>query len=156
MLNPFNAPIPGQSLTAEPKSRPWEKPPEISNPGKAFDFLFNSMTDERNAERLLNLLEAEVPVEALTETLLMTGVMEGKWSVDVAMMMIEPTLLTLKRMAEAAGIEIEVEDDEELDESFMILAKAKERNVSPQQVQAATEVTPSVPTGGLMSPKGMM
>lgn len=156
MLNPFNAPIPGQSLTAEPKSRPWEKPPEISNPGKAFDFLFNSMTDERNAERLLNLLEAEVPVEALTETLLMTGVMEGKWSVDVAMMMIEPTLLTLKRMAEAAGIEIEVEDDDELDDSFMILAKAKERNVSPQQVQAATEVAPSVPTGGLMSPKGMM
>ena len=31
----FDAPIPGQSLTSEPKNAPFERPPEIVNPEEA-------------------------------------------------------------------------------------------------------------------------
>ena len=30
-MSMFDAPIPGQSLTTEPKNYPWERPPEMSD-----------------------------------------------------------------------------------------------------------------------------
>ena len=35
----FEAPIPGQSLTGEPRQYPWESPPQIDKPEDAFDFM---------------------------------------------------------------------------------------------------------------------
>ena len=35
----LDAPIPGQSLTTEPKSRPWEQPPKYTTAEEALDFL---------------------------------------------------------------------------------------------------------------------
>ncbi len=31
----FSAPIPGQSLTSEPKNSPWENPPQMNKPEEA-------------------------------------------------------------------------------------------------------------------------
>ena len=34
-VDPFDAPIPGQSLTDEPGNYPWEHPPQYTNPEEA-------------------------------------------------------------------------------------------------------------------------
>jgi len=49
----FNAPIPGQSLTREPKSRPFERPPEIVHPEEALQSHLKRMNDVKDSSNLL-------------------------------------------------------------------------------------------------------
>ena len=42
----LTAPIPGQSLTTEPKGFPWERPPEIDKPEDALKFYANNMSKQ--------------------------------------------------------------------------------------------------------------
>ena len=40
-MNPFNAPIPGESLTQDPNQKfPWEQPPEITDVDTAIKEVF--------------------------------------------------------------------------------------------------------------------
>lgn len=101
----FNAPIPGQSLTTQPKSRPWEKPPKTTNIDKAMATVLQSVTQKSAAKGLLNYMELGFPIESLSQTLLMTYVMKGEFTVDVAMLLMEPTCMLLAKMAKQVGIE---------------------------------------------------
>ena len=53
----FSRPIPGESLTAEPKSRPYERPPQITNPIEALDLHLERLTDEDVIDDVLYFLE---------------------------------------------------------------------------------------------------
>ena len=104
-LDPFQTiPIPGQSLTRAPGTYPFERPPQFVDPEEAFQALLRSMTRERSAEELLNLLEIGVPVKAIVQTILQGGFMEGKWTVDVALLLSQPLTALIFRMAREAGI----------------------------------------------------
>ena len=42
----FDRPIPGQSLTDEPKNYPWEHPPQFTDLREARDRIFDNLTEE--------------------------------------------------------------------------------------------------------------
>ncbi len=87
--NPFDAPVPGQSLTDEPGNYPWENPPQYPKVSDGFLWVFNQMHKEPQLTQLISLLDTGVPVEALTKTLLFTGFLEGKWNPDLMMLLME-------------------------------------------------------------------
>lgn len=167
MVDMFNAPIPGQSLTVPPKSRPWERPPQYTNPDKAMDYLFNNITNKKSAKRLLNLMDAQVPITGIVQGLLMTGVMEGKWTPDMVLMLTEPVTTLLLQMCKISGIKPNLEDldDDEFDDSVQMLSSARkdqERDAAlkslPMQrptVPMAPEMGPAVMSGGLMGRRGV-
>lgn len=103
-FDPFSAPIPGQSLARPPGTYPFEKPPQFTDPEDAFQAILRSVTRGRAAEQLLNLLEIGIPVKAIVMSLLQGGFMEGKWSVDVALLISQPVTALIMRMAREAGI----------------------------------------------------
>ena len=45
-LSPFDGPIPGQSLTAEPSNAPWEKPSKFSDPLDALEMYIERLADD--------------------------------------------------------------------------------------------------------------
>ena len=53
--NPFDAPIPGQSLTDEPGNYPWEHPPQRVSVEEALDDIYESMMEEENMKRMFTL-----------------------------------------------------------------------------------------------------
>ena len=89
--NPFDAPVPGQSLTKEPGNAAWEHPPQITNPEEAIGYIWDKLSEEKNFKRTIALLKFGMPIEALTKVITFSGFLEGKWSVDLAKMM-EPTV----------------------------------------------------------------
>jgi hypothetical protein len=103
-LDMWSAPIPGQSLTREPGSYPFERPPQFTDPEDAFTALLKALTQERAAIQLMNMLEIGVPVKAIVQTILQGGFMEGKWSVDVALLLSQPLTALILRMAREANI----------------------------------------------------
>ena len=80
----FDRPIPGQSLTDEPKNYPWEHPAQFSDLREARDRIFEGLTQEESVQQLYTMLRSNVPVEAIVRTVLFAGFTEGKFSVDVA------------------------------------------------------------------------
>ena len=49
----FNRAIPGQSLTTPPKSAPYERPPQISDPLEAVDYHLEQLDDPKTVEELM-------------------------------------------------------------------------------------------------------
>ena len=103
-FNRFDAPVPGESLTATPRNAKWEHPPQMPETGDAFEFIWDQMHKEPQLTQLISLLDTGVPVEALAKTLLFAGFGEGKWTVDGAILLAEPVFLSIAALAKNAGL----------------------------------------------------
>ena len=102
--NPFDAPVPGQSLTDTPGNYPWEHPPQRASVEEALDDVYESIMQEQNMKRMFTLLRMGIPIEALVKVITFSGFIEGKYTVDVAKLL-EP-MVAMIITGEAALAEI--------------------------------------------------
>lgn len=103
----FQAPIPGMSLTTEPKGRPWERPAKYSTPEEAFEFYIEQLTIPNRVAQMLEILENGYPAASLIDSIILNGVMQGLHSLDVAVI-IAPALFELVTgVANTVGLEYE-------------------------------------------------
>jgi hypothetical protein len=87
--NPFDAPIPGQSLTDTPGNPSWEHPPQFTDVEQASEYVWGKIHNERALTQIILFLKEGVPVEAIARMVLFGGFMEGKWTPDVAILLSE-------------------------------------------------------------------
>ena len=105
MVHPLEAPIPGQSLTSEPKNVPWEYPARITEPMDALEFHMKQLTDESTVDNILEMLEIGIPVSVVASSMLTVAVMDGEHSLDVKLI-IKPFVEDhIKSLAEVTGID---------------------------------------------------
>lgn len=86
MTNLFQGPIPGQSLTDEPRNHAWENPPEMDTVEEAVGYYIEKLSDEDSADDLAILFELGANIQDVTETLMIMGTMKGLHTVDVQML----------------------------------------------------------------------
>ena len=127
----LKAPIPGQSLTDEPKNYPWENPPEITDPEEAIAMHMSKFNDPEVIDNMLDLLDIGFPVRALAESILTASVAAGWHNIDVSLIVAPFIHEHIISMANEAGVSyVEgFEKDEEAaqeKERQFILAKARE------------------------------
>ena len=103
----LDGPIPGQNLTAELGSRPWQTPPQFTTVEEALDYYIPRLQADEVTEQLLDVLEMGVPVTTVANTMQLASVMEGKHSVDVGMLVLPVLIEMLMLIADTAGIEYE-------------------------------------------------
>jgi hypothetical protein len=104
-INPFNAPIPGESLTASPDNKKaWERPPEHTNEEDAMKELYLLLTEQDKLRLLINTIDDGVPLDEIAQVILYKGYTEGKYNPDLMLLLIEPTLYLLISIADYAEI----------------------------------------------------
>ena len=81
----FNRAIPGQSLTTPPKSAPYERPPQISDPLEAIDYHLEQLDDPKAVEELMFFLELGVDLSSLVEGVARKAVADGIHSIDISL-----------------------------------------------------------------------
>jgi hypothetical protein len=54
------------------------------------------------------MLELGHPIKGIVQTIIMSGFSEGKWTVDVGMLLIQPLTALLLRIADDAGVKPEI------------------------------------------------
>lgn len=101
----FDAPVPGMAMTHELGARPWQSPPQFPTVDEAINFYMDRMATEEYMEQAVEVMEMGVPVTTIANTMQMAGVMEGKHSIDVGMLVIPLIMEMLMLIAENAGIE---------------------------------------------------
>lgn len=101
---PFDAPIPGESLTAELGSRPWQSPPQFATVEQALDYYIPRLQSDEVTEQLLDVLEMGIPVTTVANSMQIGAVMEGKHSVDVGMLILPVLVELIMLIGDTAGV----------------------------------------------------
>jgi hypothetical protein len=101
----FDAPIPGQSLTAELGGRPWQNKTKYSTVDETIDYYMERMSSEEFMVQLADTLESGVPVTTLANTIQMAGVMDGIHTIDVGMLVLPMLMEMMMMVGDSAGIE---------------------------------------------------
>jgi len=116
-VNPFNAPIPGESLTSPsdmPKS--WERPPQHSDAENAMEAIYMEITQENTLRRLIDMIDSDIPLDEIAQVILYKGYTEGKFNPDLMLLLIEPTLYLLIAIADYGDVRDYVLYKEEVDD----------------------------------------
>ena len=104
-INPFNAPVPGESLTASPATQqPWETPPRYTEQDTAMEAVYMELTSPDNLEKLVDIINEGTPLDEIAQVILYKGYSEGLFTPDLMMLLIEPTLYLLIAIADYADI----------------------------------------------------
>lgn len=112
----FEAPIPGQSLTKEPKNAAWERPPETADPDEAIGHHITRLSKPEVLDNFMDALELGLPVSVLTEMILTGAVSQGIHSIDISMMIAPVIQEHLVTLAEESGQDFKEFFDEDEDE----------------------------------------
>lgn len=156
----FDAPIPGQSLTAELGARPWQSPPQFTTVDEALEFYVPRMASDSFSEKLIDVMEMGVPLTTLANSMQMNSVMEGKHSVDVGII-IMPVLIEMMRLiGDSAGIEYDTGmDKKEKTRSTLItkaLNKLRDEEAKNETTEEPEEVVEEPTPVEEEEPKGLM
>jgi hypothetical protein len=167
-MQSLSGPIPGQSLTTEPKGYPWERPPEIVDPEEAIQMHIVRLSDPEMLGDVLDILEfEEVDIQTLVVGMMRGAVANGIHSIDVGMMVAPVVHEFIKQAAKAAGIDAEdgFEDKKanKEKEQYRINSRArkmlKEMGAKPKEVVKEIEMEESSEEGeeGIsVAPRGLM
>ena len=116
-VNPFNAPIPGESLTTAPDMpKAWERPPQYTSQDKAMEAIYMEITVEDSLRKLINIINDGIPLDEIAQVILYKGYTEGKFAPDLMLLLIEPTLYLLIAIADYGDIKDYVLYKEEVDD----------------------------------------
>jgi len=140
--DPFDAPVPGQSLTDTPGNYPWEHPPQFTDPEEVTEYLWVTMHQKQLTEQLIAMLDAGVPVEAIGRTILFAGFMEGKFSPDIAF---------LAAIGIQGGVEKIVFSLEDLTNKQQIREITKVKMAKEKIAEIAESTQADIKKAGLMS-----
>jgi len=110
----LDAPIPGQSLTVEPGSVPWEQPPQYTTLGEVVGFYIEKMDDGEIILDLLDALERDIPILTIVNTLTKASLMKGYHTVDVGFLVTPILVEMIKTIAELNDVSYIVSYDEQM------------------------------------------
>ena len=154
--NPFDSPVPGQSLTDKPGNYPWEHPPQYNDVDQVLELIFDQVTNERFAKQIIAMLHAGVPVEAIVRVITFSGFLNGKFNPDVGFIAIEPLMNLISAIGIRAGvpnIRLSLEDLDEMDNNFITsMSELKAAREDISQVAETIKEEAGEQSQGLMAP----
>lgn len=115
-MKSLNGPIPGQSLTNEPRNAPWERPPETVDPDEAIVHHLTRVSDPKRLDSILDGVEAGFPVSMITDLMLTGAVSQGIHSIDISMMIAPVIHDYITNLLEEEGVEFKEFFNEDGDE----------------------------------------
>lgn len=162
-MNKFGGPIPGQSLTLEPKAFPWERPPEISDPEEAIQMHLSRLSDPEMLSGILDMIELdELDVKTITAGIMRGAVASGIHSIDVALLAAPVVHEFIKQAALAFGLHPEdgfgnKKEKEEYNKAKNAqLVKKVYKTLGTTPKEAAKEVKVMEAEQPKAAPKGLM
>ena len=157
MIEPsFDAPVPGESLTAELGGRPWQNPPQYSTVEDALEYYVPRLTDKDFESDLLDTMELGVPVTTMANSIQITGVMQGLHTVDVGLLLIPVLMEMIAFLGDRANIEYKMGTDkkpkDKISDSKLQLALQKMKEAEGNEEELPVEELPEpveepVPSG---------
>jgi len=143
-ITEMTAPIPGQSLTAELGSRPWERPAKYSDPEDALEYYVKQISLPDRTAHMLEILELGYPAATLVDSILIAGVMQGLHTIDVAVLISPAMFKLITAIADEVGVEYKTgltrAKDGSVDQLLVERAAAEPEGIMSQTTAEEMEV----------------
>ena len=166
----LDAPIPGQSLTSELGGRPWQQPSELNTLEDAMDYYIPKLGDPSQLNTTLRIIDSGAPLTTIAEILTLSGTMEGKHNVDLAILVNPIIVEFLKGLGDMAKIDYVIDGDDDKDTEITALdaVDAEQKMLDEQDVnrlmtdvigdesEDTSEEEEPVPIEENEEPKGLM
>lgn len=152
----FNAPIPGQSLTAELGSRPWQKPSQLTTVEEVINYYSDKFLEPKVSADLVTMMSDDIPITVIVDSTMLANVMEGKHTIDVGML-VAPFLVEMcSFLGDEAGIKYTTGLEEEEDNSVVDTVAARQvmsdfKSEIGQDTPTEEEEAPEPVKSGLMA-----
>ena len=163
----FQAAVPGSGLTSEPGSRAYKNPPQYSTVDDAMNYYVTRLASDEVADQIVNVLDMGVPVTELANIMQMHGVMEGKHTLDMSMLMLPVLMEIIALIGDTAGIDYNMgtkkSDPERAENNIVQAAKMKmetelrdktldgfskdKETEMPEEIEEEAEESATEPTG---------
>jgi len=157
--DPFDYPIPGEGMTAELGSRPWQNPPQYATVEQALEFYIPKLVSEEIYDGLLDSMELGIPLTIMADSMQSAAVMQGLHTVDVGILAMPVIIEMLAYIGDEAGIEYNLGMDKPIDEdkissTKIALAMKKMREKLPEALEEREEepMPEPAPTGLMARP----
>lgn len=108
MIKPFEMPIPGENYTSNTKNYPWHRPPEHTTIDSAVEYLSTTLQDEESSMAIISMLEMGISVVAITDIIVTKGLEQGKWQVDLGLLLAGPIAHIIVLLAKGYDVEYEM------------------------------------------------
>jgi hypothetical protein len=149
IAGPFDRPIPGESLTGEPRNNPWEQPPQMSDANEVAMFYLQRLDNDEVLQDFGAMAQAGVSLAPIVETTYMQGVMRGLHTIDAGLVVAPVIHAFLKAALEDMGVTVKDSsanpqkkaEDAEM-QRFLMVANAmldKEDSGAPDEGQQMVE-----------------
>jgi len=138
----INGPIPGESLTKEPKNYAWERPPEVTDPEEAIMMHISRLQNEDRMNTVLDALEfGMVDLQTLVKGIMRSAVANGIHTIDVGLIAAPIVHEYIKQTADALDIEYDDginidkkrEKDSQMRTALMARKKLKSMDITPSK-----------------------
>jgi len=103
---PFDAPLPGQSLTGEPKSVPWEQPPKMADVEEVAKYYIERLANPDVIDDFAAMCEAGVSLAPIVESTYLQGVARGLHTLDAGVLVAPMIHEFLKAAITELGVEV--------------------------------------------------
>ena len=100
----LDAPIPGEGMTSELGSKPWQKPPQLTDIDDVMPFYREKILNEDFIPQLLQVIELGIPLTTIANAMQSSAVMEGVHSIDVGILKLPIIVEHLKHIAETNNV----------------------------------------------------
>lgn len=142
--DPFDYPIPGEGMTAELGSRPWQNPPQYATVEQALEFYIPKLVSEELYDGVLDSMELGIPLTTMADSMQSAAVMQGLHTVDVGILAMPVIIEMLAYIGDEAGIEYNLGMDKPIDEdkissTKIALAMKKMREKLPEALEEREE-----------------
>jgi len=156
-------PIPGQGMTAEVGSRPWQNPPQYTTVEQALEFYIPRLVSDDVYESLLDSMELGIPLTVMADSMQSTAVMQGLHTIDVGILAMPVIIEMLAYIGDDAGIEYNLGMDKPIDEdkisdTKIALAIKRMREKLPEELDKRDDVAeePEPMEEDVPQPSGLM
>jgi len=100
----FDAPIPGMHMTSELGSFPWQSPPQFVSIDEVIEHYTEKMSSEEFNDQLVEIMEMGIPLTTMANSIQLSGVMEGKHTVDTGMLVMPVLIEMMMLVGDSAKI----------------------------------------------------
>jgi hypothetical protein len=156
----FDYPIPGQGMTAEVGSRPWQNPPQYTTVEQALEFYIPRLVSDEIYDSLLDSMELGIPLTTMADSMQSTAVMQGLHTIDVGILAMPVLIEMLAFIGDDAGVDYVLGtekriDDDKISETKIALAMKKMREKLPEALEEKEE-EPMEEVESTPQPSGLM
>lgn len=152
----IDGPIPGENFTADTRNYPWHRAPDLVDYDEAVEYVVTQLSNTRTFSTAMTMLKAGVSLTGVVSTFNMINISNGKYPIDVSLLISGPIARYIQLLAKQNGITPEIGDED--DDEYITMARVKAMagvmdEEEATDIDSEAEIIPTeTASGGFMTP----